>query len=40
VNSRAFSSFFPCNHFINIKKKILFPAKQKTAQFLPFFFAS
>jgi hypothetical protein len=29
--------FFPCNHFIN-KKKILFPAKQKTAQFFPFLF--
>jgi hypothetical protein len=24
-------SFFPCNHITNIKKKILFPAKQKTA---------
>jgi hypothetical protein len=30
VISRAFFLFFPCNHIINIKKK-LFPAKQKTA---------
>jgi hypothetical protein len=28
---------FPCNHIIN-KKKNLFPAKQKTAQFFPFLF--
>ena len=31
VISGAFFFFFPCNHIINIKKKILFPAKQKTA---------
>jgi hypothetical protein len=40
VVTGQFFKFFPCNHFINIKKTILFPAKQKTAQFLPFFFAS
>ena len=33
-----FRDFPPCNHFINIKKKILFPAKQKTEHFLPFIF--
>jgi hypothetical protein len=27
VISRAFFSFFPCDHIIIIKKKILFPAK-------------
>ena len=31
VISGAFINFFPCNHIINIKKKFLFPAKQKTA---------
>ena len=38
LSSRAFFSFSPCNHIINIKQKILFPAKQKKAQFLPFIF--
>jgi hypothetical protein len=27
VISRAFFLFFPCNHFINIKNIVLFPAK-------------
>jgi hypothetical protein len=37
VNSRAFFSFFPCNHKYK-NNNFLFPAKQKTAQFLPFIF--
>jgi len=38
VESEPFIQFFPCNHIINIKKTILFPAKQKTVQSLSFFF--
>jgi hypothetical protein len=31
VVTGPFIKNFPCNHIINIYKKILFPAKQKTA---------